>query len=223
MSDLDSVNALWRAKRFISPDGKRQDAASCYLHPRIRDGKHQNLHVLVKSQVIRILLDEKKAVGVEFRPNPLFHPDDTDQVSRSVKARRLVIASCGACGTPSLLERSGIGERNVLEHAGVPVVVDLPGVGNGYEDHHLLGYPYLNVLAPTDTLDGLVLGRMGSYEDLVKNNEKMLGWNGQEIQAKVRPTDAEVAALGPEFQKAWDKEFKECPDKPLGIINVIAG
>ncbi|KAI1651481.1 putative alcohol oxidase [Daldinia loculata] len=223
LSDLDSVNALWRAKRFISPDGKRQDAASCYLHPRIRDGKHQNLHVLVKSQVIRILLDEKKAVGVEFRPNPLFHPDDTDQVSRSVKARRLVIASCGACGTPSLLERSGIGERNVLEHAGVPVVVDLPGVGNGYEDHHLLGYPYLNVLAPTDTLDGLVLGRMGSYEDLVKNNEKMLGWNGQEIQAKVRPTDAEVAALGPEFQKAWDKEFKECPDKPLGIINVIAG
>ncbi|KAI1378542.1 putative alcohol oxidase [Hypoxylon crocopeplum] len=224
LSDLDSINAVWRAKRFISPDGKRQDAASCYLHPRLRDEKHPNLHVLVESQVSRILLDEnKRAVGVEFRPNPLFHPGDADQPLLSVKARRLVIASCGACGTPSLLERSGIGEKKVLERAGVPVVVDLPGVGNGYEDHHLLTYPYLNSLTPADTIDGLLAGRMGSYEDLMKSNHKMLGWNAQEIQGKLRPTEAEVAALGPDFQKAWDEEFKDQSDKPLGVINLLAG
>ncbi|KAI2464627.1 GMC oxidoreductase-domain-containing protein [Annulohypoxylon bovei var. microspora] len=224
LSDLDAINAVWRAKRFISPNGERQDAASCYLHPRLRDGKHPNLHVLVESQVTRILLDEShKAVGVEFRSNPLFHPNEADQLPRSVKANKLVIASCGACGTPSLLERSGIGAPKILENAGVSVAVELPGVGKGYEDHHLLGYPYLNNLSATDTLDGLVLGRMGSYEDLMKKNEKMLGWNGQEIQGKVRPTDVEVAALGPDFQKAWDKEFKNYPDKPLAIINVVGG
>ncbi|KAI0886205.1 putative alcohol oxidase [Annulohypoxylon maeteangense] len=222
-SDFGTANALCRAKRFISTDGKRQDAASCYLHPRLRDGKHPNLHVLVESQVTRILLDEDhKAVGVEFRPNPLFHPD-ADQSTRSVKANKLFIASCGACGTPSLLERSGIGAPNILKGAGVSVAVDLPGVGKGYEDHHLLGYPYLNNLSDSETLDGLVLGRMGSYDDLMKKNEKMLGWNGQEIQGKIRPTDAEVAALGPDFQKAWDQEFKNQPDKPLAIINIVAG
>ncbi|KAI5916976.1 GMC oxidoreductase [Camillea tinctor] len=162
LSDIDSVNALWLAKRFISPDGKRQDAASCYLHPLLRDGNHSNLHVLVESQVARILLDEnKRAAGVEFRSNPEFHPDNANPPLRSVKARRLVVASCGACATLSLLERSGIGGSEVLERAGVPVVVDLPG--------------------------------------------------------------AEVIALGPEFKQAWDKEFRDYPDKPLGIINVLAG
>lgn len=200
LSDLESVNAVWRAKRFISPEGKRQDAASCYLHPRLQDGKHPNLHVLVESQVTRILLDKShRAVGVEFRSTPAFHSGGVDQPLRSVKAKRLVVASCGACGTPSLLERSGIGGAKVLERAGVPVAVDLPGVGDGYEDHHLLGYPYLNALVPSDTLDGLILGRMGSYENLIKNKEKMLGWNGQEIQGKIRPTEAEIAALGPDF------------------------
>ena len=227
LSNLDSINAVWRAKRFISTEGKRQDAASCYLHPRLRDGKHPNLHVLVESQVVRILLDQdKRAVGVEFRPNPLLHPlhpDQAEQSLRAVKARRLVIASSGACGTPSILERSGIGEPMVLERAGVPIAVDLPGVGNGYEDHHLLGYPYLNTLTLADTLDGLVLGRMGKHEDLMKGNHKMLGWNGQEIQGKVRPTEAEVAALGPDFQKVWDKEFRNHPDKPLMVFSVIGG
>lgn len=75
----------------------------------------------------------------------------------------------------------------------------------------------------TDTLDGLVFGRLGSLEDLMKANHKMLGWNGQQIQGKVRPTDEEVAELGPEFQKAWDREFKNYPDKPLVVFSVVAG
>lgn len=54
----------------------------------------------------------------------------------------------------------------------------------------------------TETLDGLYFGRMGDWGELMKENNKVLGWNGQQIQAKVRPTDAEVAAMGPEFQKA---------------------
>lgn len=214
---------MWRAKRFISPDGKRQDAASCYLHPRLRDGKHPNLHVLVETQVTRILIENKKAVGAEFRRNPLFHPEAAEESPRNIKARKLVIASNGACGTPLLLERSGVGDSKVLEGAGVPVVVDLPGVGKGYEDHHFLSYPYLSNLSINDTIDGFILGRMGSYEDLMKSKHEMLGWNGQELQAKVRPTDAEVAALGPDFQSAWDREYKNYPDKPLVVFTVNGG
>ncbi|KAK7931169.1 hypothetical protein PG985_001881 [Apiospora marii] len=227
LSDMDSINAVWRAKRFETPDGKRQDAATCYLHPRLQDGKHPNLHVLVETQVQRILFDEnKRAVGVEFRPNPLFHAgEDANKASplRSVKARKLVVASAGAINTPSLLERSGLGDPKVLDRAGVPLVAELPGVGDGYEDHQLLGYPYLNNLSMTDTLDGLVFGRMGKHEDLIKENNKMMGWNGKEMQSKIRPTDDEVAALGPEFQAAWDGEYKNHPDKPLALLDVNGG
>lgn len=86
-----------------------------------------------------------------------------------------------------------------------------------------LFYPYLNTMEVTDTLDGAIFGRMGSLEDLMKANHKILGWNGQQIQGKVRPTDQEVAELGPEFQQAWDKEFKDYPEKPLVVFSVCAG
>lgn len=75
----------------------------------------------------------------------------------------------------------------------------------------------------TDTLDGPILGRMGSHEDLMKANHKILGWNGQQLQGKVRPTDEEVAELGPEFQQAWNREFKDHPEKPLMVFSVLAG
>lgn len=76
----------------------------------------------------------------------------------------------------------------------------------------------------TDTLDGLYFNRMPPWEDLIKSNHKILGWNGQEVQAKVRPqTDTEVAALGQDFQKAWEEDFKDHPDKPLVVFSVVAG
>lgn len=173
----------------------------------------------------RILIDDsKRAYGVEFRPNPVFHTDQMEQQPpRSVRARKLVIASSGACGTPPLLERSGLGDGEILTRAGVPVSIDLPGVGNGYEDHHLLVYPYFSNLAPADTLDKFIYGSQETQEKLIESKHKMLGWNAQEIQGKVRPTESEVAALGPEFQAAWDREFKPNPDKPLAIITAIAG
>lgn len=155
--DLDSVNAFSKMRRYISPEGKRQDAATCYLRPRLNVEKYPNLHILVETQVTRILIDEetKRVVGVEFRANPSFHPDASVQPSRTVKAKRLVIASSGTCGTPSLLERSGLGDSEILRRAGVPVVVDLPGIGRGYEDHHLVRSPQ-NLHSPVKFL-GIIL------------------------------------------------------------------
>lgn len=140
VQDLESINSVGKNKRYISTEGKRQDAATCYLRPRLNSEKYPNLHVLVESQVLRILIDDetKRATGVELRTNPRYNPDAAGEPLRVVKARKLVIASSGACGTPSLLERSGLGDSKVLNRSGVPVVVDLPGVGNGYEDHHLV-------------------------------------------------------------------------------------
>ena len=140
IQDLESINSVGKNKRYISTEGKRQDAATCYLRPRLNSNRYPNLHVLIESQVLRVLIDDetKRAVGVELRTNPRYNPDAAGEPLRVVKARKLVVASTGACGTPSLLERSGLGDSKVLERSGIPVIEDLPGVGNGYEDHHLV-------------------------------------------------------------------------------------
>lgn len=223
-SDINSINAMWRIHRFISNEGKRQDAASCYIRPRLRDEKHPNLHVLVETQVTRVIFDEetKRANGVEIRRNPLFDEDAATKPLRSLKARKLVVLACGTCATPLLLERSGLGDPQVLKRAGVPVIVDLPGVGNEYEDHHLLSYGYKSNFTAEETGDALLHGRMGSMEELMKEKHKILGWNAQEVQSKVRPSEKEVDDLGPEFRKAWDAEFKDRPEKPLFVLNLVA-
>lgn len=64
---LEENNKFERWLRYVSPEGKRQDTAHTYLHPLLQDGKHPNLHVLVKSKVLRVVFDDqKRAVGVEY-------------------------------------------------------------------------------------------------------------------------------------------------------------
>lgn len=53
--------------------------------------------------------------------------------SFSYQSNRLVVVAAGAFGSPSILERSGIGAKDILEKAGVKQLVDLPGVGENYQ------------------------------------------------------------------------------------------
>ncbi|KAI6083006.1 GMC oxidoreductase [Hypoxylon rubiginosum] len=226
LQSLDTNNGFQRWLRYMTPDGKRSNTAHGYLHPRLRDGKHPNLHVLVQSKVVRVLFDEdKRACGVEFTPNPQFQMQamySTPHPKQTVRARKLVVVSCGACGTPSVLERSGIGATDILKRAGVPVVQELPGVGENYQDHNLIGYIFKTSLGPEDTADALVNGRI-SMEDAMAQNHPHLGWNFIDISSKLRPTDAEIAAMGPEVQAAWDRDFKDQPNRPLMLMAVATG
>ncbi|KAF7556742.1 hypothetical protein G7Z17_g1256 [Cylindrodendrum hubeiense] len=224
LQNLKSNNGFQRWKRFVSPDGRRQDTAHKYLHPVLRDGKHPNLHVLVESLVARILFDDnKKAIGVECIPNPDFQAVTalTKQPKQTIKARKMVVVSSGACGTPPILERSGLGDPSILRRAGVPVVVDLPGVGRDYQDHNLVLYPYRTNLQAHETIDGILSGRADAAT-LMEKKDKILGWNSIDISAKLRPTDSEVEALGPEFKAAWDQDFKPVPDRPLMLMGLVS-
>jgi choline dehydrogenase-like flavoprotein len=226
MQTLNDNNAWARWRRYISPDGRRSDTAHAHLHPRLRDGKHPNLHVLVQNQVVRVLFDEtKRACGVEYRANPRFNNRNTttptpaapQNSKHTVRARRLVVVSCGACGTPSVLERSGLGRADVLEKAGVPLVEDLPGVGHDYQDHHLILWPYRTALEPGETMDELFQGRL-SFEEARSKNDPRLGWNTIDIASKLRPTEEEVAELGPQFKARWDSDFRDKPNRPLMLL-----
>jgi len=225
LQDLDSCNATQRWLRYISPDGKRQDVAHRYLHPRLQDGKHPNLHVVCESQVVRVLFDDnKKAVGVEYRANPAFALPIGGVIDpvRTVKARKMVVVSCGACATPGVLERSGVGAPDVLKAANVPVVAEVPGVGQDYQDHHLIFYPYKADLGVEETLDGIINQRVDAVK-LCQDNDRLAGWNGIDFSSKIRPNDdKEIDALGPEFRAAWDKDFKNNPNRPLFLLGMVS-
>ena len=83
---------------------------------------------------------------------------------RRVRARKLVIVSCGALGTPPVLERSGIGNPEILGRASDSLIADVPGVGYEYQDHNLLVYPYKSCLTPEETLDVITSGRSNPYK-----------------------------------------------------------
>lgn len=224
LQTLDNNNGIQRWQRYVSPDGKRQDTAHRYIHPKLEGGKHSNLHVLVESKVVKVIFDEnKRAVGVEYTPNPEFQAviGLTAHPVLTVKARKLVVVTCGACGTPPVLERSGLGDKSILEKAGISVIEELPGIGKDYQDHQLLLYPYKTSLEPNQTIDGILSGRVDATE-LVKNNDKMLGWNAVDVAAKIRPTEEDVDTLGPEFRAAWDRDFKNAPNRPLMLCGIVS-
>jgi choline dehydrogenase len=103
--------------------GLRWNTARGFLRPAMRRG---NLRVVTGALVRRIALDGRRATGVEWlADNAPFH----------ARAGAEVILTAGAINSPKLLELSGIGEPSRLSAIGIPVVHDLPGVGENLQDH----------------------------------------------------------------------------------------
>src|SRR6185295_13964834 len=104
-------------------DGERCSAAKGYLTPNL---SRPNLTVVTHAQSSRILMEGRRAVGVAYRQG---------RQPRSVRARREVVVSAGAFGSPQLLLLSGIGPPEHLRGLGIPVAHELPGVGKNLQDH----------------------------------------------------------------------------------------
>lgn len=105
-------------------DGVRGSTAATYLAAVIGDAK---LSVVNGAHVMRILIKGGIATGVEYRLS-------NGQTMTAV-AEREVVLTAGALSTPKLLQVSGVGPAALLQKIGVPVVKDLPGVGQNYQDH----------------------------------------------------------------------------------------
>ncbi|CAG9857891.1 unnamed protein product [Phyllotreta striolata] len=132
-------------------DGARVSMAKAYLRPH---RKSQNLHVMLNSTVTKILIDDKKvAYGVEFVYNGKKY---------TVKARREVVLAGGAVNSPHLLMHSGVGPKEVLAQAGIPLVHDLPGVGRNLTNHVAYEMPY-EVQALPDLYDTVTYDSLNQY------------------------------------------------------------
>ncbi|KFB37099.1 AGAP013492-PA-like protein [Anopheles sinensis] len=109
-------------------NGKRDSANVAYLYDL---QNRRNLHVKKMAHVTKIVIDRasKRATGVRFYHAGKFY---------SVKARREVILSAGAIGSPHLLMLSGVGPAEHLRDQGIKPIVDLP-VGHNFQDHTAAG------------------------------------------------------------------------------------
>ncbi|KAI0404727.1 GMC oxidoreductase [Xylaria palmicola] len=224
LHDFHTANGVSHALRYVSSeDGQRQDSAHRYLHPRLSQTGSPNLHVLVESQVTRVVLDDNQEIkGVEYRPNPRVSGGPPSKSVQTIRARKFVVLSAGTFGTPLLLERSGIGGKEVLSKAGVSLSHELPGVGSGYQDHQCMIIVYNSTSAPEDTWDSIYNGTR-NIPAMLENRDGMLGWNAFDASAKIRPTGSEIDALGAGFRHAWDDDYEPVETKPLASMYLCAG
>jgi choline dehydrogenase len=110
-------------------NGRRQSAARAYLQEA---RERPNLHVVTRALVTRILFEGRRAVGVEYATTGPF----SGGVSTAHRVYGGEVILCGgAFNSPHLLQLSGVGNAAELEKLGIPVVHDLPGVGENLQDH----------------------------------------------------------------------------------------
>ncbi len=112
-------------------DGSRCGAARAYLDPVRRT--RANLTIWTGAQASRVLMENGRAVGVEF---------ERGGAAQTVRARREVILCGGTYGSPQLLLLSGIGDAAHIADQGIDVVHHLPGVGRNLQEHPRIANQY---------------------------------------------------------------------------------
>jgi choline dehydrogenase len=103
--------------------GVRWNASKAMLRPVLH---RPNLKVVTSALIDKLIMEGKEARGVEF---------SLDGVPHRVTARVETLLTAGAIGSPTILQRSGIGPAALLHERGVPLVHELPGVGGNLQDH----------------------------------------------------------------------------------------
>jgi len=109
--------------QLTTRNAERSSTSSAFLKP-IRS--RRNLTVRTDATALKIVVENGRASGVAVSGSGGVE---------TLLADREIILSCGAMGSPRLLQLSGIGPADALKAAGVPVVHDLPGVGANLQDH----------------------------------------------------------------------------------------
>ena len=117
---------FWQSTIFHSnkKNGQRCSTAAAYLSPNVKN--RRNLEIITKANVVRIIFEGKKAVGVEYT-----HKGK----KRKIRANKEVILSAGSLMSPTILQRSGVGASEDIQPHGIELIHELPGVGRNLQDH----------------------------------------------------------------------------------------
>ena len=117
---------LWQSTIFHSQkrNGERCSASAAYLRPV--EKKRPNLQIITYARVLRILFENKKAVGVVYSHKG---------IRKKIFSKKSIILCCGAFQSPQLLQLSGVGRSSDICPHGIKMIHELPGVGQNLQDH----------------------------------------------------------------------------------------
>ncbi|KAJ0340860.1 hypothetical protein COL922a_002988 [Colletotrichum nupharicola] len=137
----DPTGAMIVASSMSPTNQTRSDARTGYFDTA---NARSNFHVVTGHMATRLIVglpgsltnqESRRIIGVELSSG-------LSDINRAVTANKEVILAAGAIQSPVLLQVSGIGPRQVLESLNVSTQIDLPGVGNNFQDHPMARFPY---------------------------------------------------------------------------------
>ncbi len=128
--DYNTDNEGFCVMQSTIRNGKRCSAAVAYLRPAI---KRPNLTILDKSMVLKVVIQNGRATGIEYFRNGR---------TETLHANCEVILSGGVINSPQLLMLSGVGEPEHLKEHDIECLNDLPGVGQNLQDHIGVGIEF---------------------------------------------------------------------------------
>lgn len=164
-------------------NGRRCSAAVGYLKPVL---SRPNLTLRTDVFVSRIIVENGRARGIEIVENGAV---------KRIDAASEVIVTAGAIGSPKLLMLSGIGPAAHLKEVGVPVVHDLPGVGQNFHDHFSTDVTW-------------VLNGAHSYDKYKKKRWQLLA-GMQYMMFKSGPVSSNIVEAGAFW---WGDRTEKTPD-----------
>ncbi|KAJ6629528.1 aryl-alcohol-oxidase from pleurotus Eryingii [Mycena sp. CBHHK59/15] len=164
MNSGDHIGVGW--PQSTVKDGARSSSATSYLAPKYVN--RPNLHVVLNTRVTRVL---KIHTQTAFRTVELYQ--DIKGTPLTITAKKEVILSAGAIGTPTILLHSGIGNSTTISSLGITPLHDLPSVGQNMSDHPLLGMGW--AVNSTDTTETAVRNATLAAEEFAQWNRSRTG------------------------------------------------
>ncbi|EQB58549.1 hypothetical protein CGLO_01198 [Colletotrichum gloeosporioides Cg-14] len=137
----DPTGAMIVASSMSPTNQTRSDARTGYFDTA---NARSNFHVVTGHMATRLIVglpgsltnqESRRIIGVELSSG-------LSDINRTVTVNKEVILAAGAIQSPVLLQVSGIGPRQVLESLNISTQIDLPGVGNNFQDHPMARFPY---------------------------------------------------------------------------------
>lgn len=210
-------------------NGERGSTVKTFLRPVV---DRKNLHVSINSYLTKVLIRNKKAVGVSFIK---------DNRKYVIMAKKEVILSAGSVSSPQILMLSGIGPKKHLEEKGIPVVADLP-VGDNLQDHIMIFMDFHDntssaitkdkLMSPTSLIQYFLFkkGPMSKSQlegtAFISDDHRLppymqLHFSSMMYEPEFAPLFIDLLNFDPKLLEGKRQEFQSYKDRKIGTFTVL--
>ncbi|XP_034827830.2 glucose dehydrogenase [FAD, quinone]-like [Maniola hyperantus] len=202
-SDLNGETGTgFTIAQTLNDNGSRYSTARAYLRPA---SKRENLHILLNAEGSRVIVDPitKKVTGMEYIK---------DGQKNIVGVNKEVVLSGGTINSPKVLLLSGIGPKDTLEQFNIPVIADLPGVGQNLHNHVGIKLEFTLTKEP----DVNELSWESAMEYMLKRQGPLSSTGLSQLTGKVNSRLAAADGRSPDVQFFFDGYSAACGDGSVG-------